>query len=155
MKTAFAAPLEAMGRGGAWTILRVPFDVEKEFGTRARVPVKGTINGAAFRAQLFPMGGGRHCLMVNKALQKSAKASAGDTVTVELERDGAPRPVTVPRDLKAALARSARARAFFDGLSPSHKRAYTEWITEAKKEDTRARRVEKAVEMLAAGEKRM
>ena len=155
MKKAFKARLEAQGEGGAWTIIRMPFDVEEVFGTKARVPVKGTLNGFAFRAQLFPMGEGVHCLMVNKAMQKGAGATAGDTARLEIEADAAPRKVDVPKDLKKALALSAKARKFFDALSPSHQRAYTDWIAEAKKEETRTRRVAQALEMLAAGQKRM
>ena len=63
-------------------------------------------------------------------------------------------PLTVPQDLKAALKKNAKARATFEGLSPSHKREYVEWITEAKKDDTRQRRLATALEWMAEGKSR-
>ena len=63
-------------------------------------------------------------------------------------------PVRVPADLKSALARNRKAQATFETFSPSHKREYLEWITEAKGEDTRARRVSQAVEWMSEGKAR-
>lgn len=63
-------------------------------------------------------------------------------------------PTTAPPDLKAALAGNAKARAVFDGFSPSHRKEYIEWIVEAKREETRQRRVREAVAMLAEGKTR-
>ena len=76
---------------------------------------------------------------------------AGDRVTVELELDAAPREVEPPSDLAAALDAEPRLRAFFDGLSFTHRREYAEWVTDAKREETRRRRVARAVEMLRDG----
>lgn len=63
-------------------------------------------------------------------------------------------PVRVPADLKAALALDARAKATFDALSPSHKREYVEWITEARTTTTRERRLATTLEWLAEGKHR-
>ena len=63
-------------------------------------------------------------------------------------------PATVPPDLAAALRKNAKARATFEGFSPSHKREYVEWITEAKRDETRQRRLGQAIEMLAEGKTR-
>lgn len=63
-------------------------------------------------------------------------------------------PLDVPPDLAAALAANAAAKATFDAFPPSHRREYLEWITEAKKPDTRARRIAQAVEMMAEGKSR-
>ena len=65
-----------------------------------------------------------------------------------MEPDSEPRVVVVPSDFKTALARNGEAKTAFDLLSFSHKKEYVKWITEAKKEETRARRIEKAIEML-------
>ncbi|MEA2138293.1 MAG: hypothetical protein QOG56_1443, partial [Solirubrobacteraceae bacterium] len=70
---------------------------------------------------------------------------------VVLERDDEPREVEVPPQLAAALAGDAGARAAFDALAFTHRREYAEWVAGAKRDDTRARRVERAVEMLRAG----
>jgi uncharacterized protein YdeI (YjbR/CyaY-like superfamily) len=64
-----------------------------------------------------------------------------------------PLPAT-PADLAAELQKNAKARATFDGFSPSHRREYIEWIVEAKREETRRRRLAQAVGMLAEGKTR-
>lgn len=66
----------------------------------------------------------------------------------------AKRKVTVPKDLAAALKRSKKAEATFQGFSPSHRREYIEWITEAKREETRAKRIAQAIEWMAEGKPR-
>jgi uncharacterized protein YdeI (YjbR/CyaY-like superfamily) len=63
-------------------------------------------------------------------------------------------PVKVPDDLAAALRRNKKAGATFEGFSPSHRREYVEWITEAKREETRAKRLATALEWLAEGKSR-
>ena len=62
-----------------------------------------------------------------------------------------PRSVRAPADLLSALNNNPRARAAYDEMSPSHKREYIEWITEAKRDETRKRRVSAAVEWMAEG----
>ena len=62
--------------------------------------------------------------------------------------------IPVPEDMAAALAGNAKAQAAFDAFAPSHRREYLEWITEAKREETRARRIAQALEWLADGKKR-
>lgn len=60
----------------------------------------------------------------------------------------------VPDDLAAALNKNAKARATFDGFAPGYRRDYIEWITEAKREDTRQRRLEQTIEWLDEGKPR-
>jgi hypothetical protein len=150
----FTATLEGEGPGGAWTVLRVPFDVLKEFGGKARVSVRGTINDFAYRSSIFPNGKGPHFMMVNKAMRAGAKVNQGQTVRVTMEVDDAPRIVSVPADLKKALKAHTTAKKFFDGLAPSCKKEYVEWIVQAKRDPTRKGRVAKAMAMLAQGKKR-
>ena len=84
-KLEFKVKLEGKeGSSVAW--LNAPFDVEKLFGTRARVPVRGTINGFPFRTSLMPMGG-CHGMAVNKTMRDGAGVAAGDTVSIVMERD--------------------------------------------------------------------
>ena len=154
-KKKFKTKIVPIGPSGAWSEIQIPFNVEKEWGSRARVSVKGTINGFAFRSSIFPDGKGGHTMMVNKAMKEGGKAGAGDTATVEMQPDTKPRIITVPNDLKASLARNAKARAVFEAFSPSHRRAYVDWITQAKRDETRAARIAKAIAMIATGKKRM
>jgi uncharacterized protein YdeI (YjbR/CyaY-like superfamily) len=65
-----------------------------------------------------------------------------------------PIPTTPPPDFKAALAGNAKARVTFDGFSPSHKKEYIEWIMDAKRDETRQRRLREAIAMLAEGKTR-
>ncbi len=155
MQQKFKAKLTAIGPGGAWTILPVPFNVADVFGTKARVPVAGTMNGFAFRNSLMPEGNGSHRMMVGKELQAGAKARAGDLVSVVLKRDDEKRTVDVPEELVAAFKKNKPAAKFFAALSPSCKAEYSTWISSAKQAETRASRAAKAVEMLVAGKKRV
>ncbi len=134
------------------TGIKIPFDVEKVFGTRARVPVCGTINGFSFRSSIFPMGGG-HYMAVNKETREGAKAKGGDTVSVRMERDEEPRTITPPPDLARALKANKAAQAMWDKLSYTHRKEHAKAIEEAKRPETRARRIERAVAQLAAGKK--
>jgi hypothetical protein len=147
-KKKFQAKLVPMGDGGAWTCLKVPFQVEEIFRTRARVAVKATLNGLAFRTSIFPDGQGSHFMMVNKAMQAGAGVKSGDSVKVVLEKDAAPRVIKTPRYLRAALSKDRKAEERFEKLSYSHKKEYLDWIESAKREETRARRIEKMLDML-------
>jgi Domain of unknown function (DUF1905)/Bacteriocin-protection, YdeI or OmpD-Associated len=154
MKHKFEAKLQGKGPGSAWTFLPIPFDVQKAFGSKARVPVVGTINGFPFRNSLMPEGDGTHSMMVNKELQKGAGATAGDTVAVVIELDKAPRSVAVPDDLKALLTKHKPAETAFTNLAYSHKKAFLDWIESAKRTETRVKRLKETVEMLEAGKRR-
>jgi Bacteriocin-protection, YdeI or OmpD-Associated/Domain of unknown function (DUF1905) len=152
-KQKFEAKLAGKGPGNAWTFLAIPFDVQRIFGSKSRVAVIGSLNGFPFRNSLMPEGDGTHSMMVNKELQKGANATVGDTVTVVMQLDTAPRTVTAPADLQALLTQSAQAQTAFDKLASSHKKAFVGWILSAKKSETRTKRLEKTVEMLIAGKR--
>jgi hypothetical protein len=151
MKKRFTVELTARGPNGAWTFFTLPFSVEETFGTKARLPVKGTINGEPFTSSAMPAGDGTHALAVSKALQTAARASAGDTVTVVLEPDLEPRTVDVPAELQAAFADAQKAHAAFSALAYSHQKEYVSWIASAKRPATRERRIAQAIEMLTSG----
>ena len=150
MRKRFRAKLVGRGPGGAWTFLPIPFDVEAVFGTRARVPVRGTLNGCAFRNSLQPNGDGTHSMPVNRELRRSAAAGPDDLVEVVIERDEASREPEIPTELGEALAGVPEIEALFERLSVSHKQEFVEWINTAKKPETRCRRVDKTLEMLRA-----
>jgi predicted FMN-binding regulatory protein PaiB len=147
-KTTFTVKLERPAGVGTWTYFTVPFNVAEKFGSKGQVKVSGTINGFPFRSSLFPRGNGKHYMVVNRAVREGANAKAGDTIRVALERDTAPRLVKVPRDLARALAAHPNAKARWDKLAYSHRKEYVEAIEEAKKPETRARRIAKAIEQL-------
>jgi hypothetical protein len=127
--------------------LRPPFDVPKTFGTRARVPVRGTINGYPFRSSLCNMGTG-HLLGLNQQMREGAHCQAGDVVHVVLERDTAPRVVEVPAYLRKIIRREKPTAAAWEKLSYTHQKEWVKAIEEAKQEETRRRRIEKMLKAL-------
>jgi hypothetical protein len=156
-KTAAKSPVKRfralVERGeGSVCAVSIDFDVEQAFGRRGRVPVRGTLNGAPFRGSLFPMGG-CHFMVVNRHLREAAGVSGGETVPVVMERDDEPRVIEPPADFARALKSNEEARATWDKLSYTHRREHVEHIEEAKKPETRQRRIEKSVALLAAGKK--
>ena len=144
----FTATLEqAAGEGGRWLV--VPFDARAVFGA-ARPPVRGTVNGVAFRGRLAVYGDVT-VLGLRREIRAAAGIDVGDPVDVVLELDDEPRTVDGPAELEAALAGEPHLRAAYDALSFSHRREYAEWIGEAKRPETRVRRAERANEMLLEG----
>jgi uncharacterized protein YdeI (YjbR/CyaY-like superfamily) len=87
---------------------------------------------------------------VPKEIRVRLGKGAGDQIKITVVPDAAPRVVEVPPDFQAALKKSPEAKRFFEELSYTHRKEYVRWITEAKKEETRLRRLAKAVEMLLA-----
>jgi hypothetical protein len=146
----FSAELE-QAPGKAATGITVPDDVLTALGGGRRPAVAVTINGHTFRTTIGSMGGVAK-IPVSAAVRAAAGVSAGDVLLVGIAVDAAPREVAVPDDLTAALAGDPAAAGFFTGLAPSHKKAYVTWIEEAKKPETRAKRVADAVVKLAAGQ---
>lgn len=154
MEKKFKSKLEPRGPGGAWTFLRIPFDVNKVFGSKGRVSVARTINDFRLRSSIFPEGDGTHILWVNKAIQKGARVKPGDSVQVSLSLDLARRVVAIPSYFKRVLADREMARVAFLKLSYSRKREIVDRIKSAKTESTRDRRIEQAVKSLSEGQNR-
>jgi hypothetical protein len=137
------------GVEGEAPTVELPFDAKERFG-RARAPVRGTVNGTPFRTTVAVYGG-VYYIGFNRQLRAKAEIELGDEVTVELAPDDEPRVVEIPPELASALSGDDRAKAAFDALSYTHRRECGQWIAEARREDTRERRVGKAVEMLREG----
>jgi hypothetical protein len=115
------------------------------------------MNSATFQATLEPDGNGGHWLKVDKKLREAAGAAVGDDVTLEvipLSADEEPEP-KVPLDLKKALAGApAKAKEAWLDITPAARRDFIAWIVSAKKEETRAKRIVTACDMLAKGKRR-
>lgn len=135
------------------TGITIPFDVLEVFGTRARLPVKGAINGFPYRSSIFPEGNGVHYMAVNKSMREGAKAKAGDIIEVEMERDDEPRVVSPPADLVQALKANRAAELAWEKLSYTRRKEYVNSILSAKKLETRLRRIERAIIELTLGSK--
>ena len=118
-----------------------------------RFPVVATINGHPFRLSVARMGG-EFLLGLRREVREQAGVEAGDVVDLWLDLDSAPREVEVPPALATALAADPEAKARFDGLAFTHRKEFACWVEEAKREETRERRVEQALEMIHAGRTR-
>jgi len=135
---------------GTGTFVTVPRDVNAELGLRGRPKINSVIAGHPYRGSLMPLGDGTFCLGVLKSIQESAGVKRGDTITVELELDTAPRTVDPPADLAKLLARDRKAAAAWDRLSYTDKKEMARSLEEAKRPETRQRRLSAAVEKLRA-----
>ncbi len=142
-----------LARGPAAAVVLDEAQVAAVGEGRRRFPVVATVNGYAWRTSVAPMGG-EFLVGLSRAVRAAAGAQAGDTVDVELALDTAPREVEVPEALAAGLARNPAARAAFEGMAYTHRKEYARWIAEAKREETRDRRVAEALKMLAEGRTR-
>ena len=135
------------------TGIQVPDEVVEALGSGKRPAVTVTVNGYSYRSTVASMGG---VFMVSLSAEHRAGAGVGggDEVEVDLELDSAPREVTVPPELVAALDAEPAARATFDGLSYSNKSWHILQVTGAKTEETRQRRIARSVEALKQGRPR-
>lgn len=134
-------------RDGTGCFIALPFDPKAAFGT-VRAPVTVTVNGYAFRSRVVAMGGPA-CIGLRREHREAAGLSGGETVTVTIALDTAPRTVTAPADLLRALRAAPGALDRWQALSYTHRREHVEAIEDAKKPETRARRVAAAVAMVA------
>jgi hypothetical protein len=134
--------------GKTATGITVPADVLDSLGAGRRPSVSVTIYGHNFRSTIGSMGGVAK-IPVSSAVRTAAGVAAGDMLDVEVILDTAPRQVSVPEDLTAALADKPETREFFGQLSYSCQHAYVTWIEQAKKPDTRASRVTQTAALLA------
>jgi hypothetical protein len=130
-------------------MFRVPFDLKETFG-RARPPVRVTIRGHTWRTTPGVYDGIGH-VVVNRSVKAATGVDAPDRVRVTMELDDEPRTVDVPNDLRAALAEDPGASTAFDRLSFTHRREYVEWVEEAKRPETRARRIAATIDRVKTG----
>ena len=149
-KYSFRAKIEAGDGGGAYILF--PFDVEKEFGAKGKVPVQALFSAIPYTGSLMKYGNPLHLLGVPKAIRQQIGAGPGDTIDVELWKDDQPRTIEVPAPLQQAMKRAGVLKTF-EALAASHRREYCRWITEAKKEETRLKRIDKAIDLLKKGVK--
>lgn len=127
------------------TGITIPFDVEKIFGAK-RVPVKVSINGATHRSTIIKMNG-KFIVGVPKIFRAAAKVEAGELITVSIEKDSEKRAVEVPKDLAEALKKHDLTDVFAK-MSFTHQKEYANAVNEAKREETRIKRIEKCAAML-------
>jgi len=146
----FSAPLERLRSRLNWLIVRIPFDVQKTWATGRRIKVMGEINGFPFRTSLFAFRDGGHFLLINKRMQRGAKAVLGMSAKVRIEPDSEERTVAVPAELKRVLGEEKALVRWFDKLNYSTRKWIADWVTDPKSHDARQRRAEQVAEQLLA-----
>lgn len=126
------------------TFVEIPFDVEQELGAK-RVKVKAKFDGVDYRGSIVSMGQGCYMIGVTKAIRNQLGKDYGDSIFVELDKDEEVREIELPTDFKDELEQNEQALKFYNNLSYSAKRKYYQWITSAKKEETRKNRIKKSI----------
>ena len=134
------------------TGIKISEEIVEQLGAGKKPPVKVTINGYTYRSSIAFMGG-VFMLGVSAVVRENAGVKGGDEVEVEIELDTQPREVTLPPEFKKALDNNENAKIFFEGLSFSNKQRYVLQIEQAKTEETRERRIDKAINDLSEGKK--
>jgi len=146
----FSAALERMRSRLNWMIIYVPFDVKELWGTRGQLRVRGEINGFAFRSALFPTRQGKHLLLVNKRMQKGARAVLGSVAKFRMEPDTEERVIPVPAELDRIFAQNRTLRCWVGQMSPSMRAEIAKWVHQPKSTEARARRADQMAERLLA-----
>jgi antitoxin component of MazEF toxin-antitoxin module len=136
--------------GKTATGIRIPEEIVESLGAGKRPPVKVTINSYTYRSTIAVMGG-TFMVGISAVVRENAGVKGGDEIDVHLELDTQPREVVLPADFKKALDRDKLARQKFDGLSYSNKQRHVLPVEQAKTEETRQRRIEKAISLLRKG----
>jgi hypothetical protein len=143
----FKAKIETTDGGGAFVYF--PYDVQKEFGIKGRVPVNATFDGVKYTGSMVKYGDPKHMLLMLKSIRAQIGKAGGDEVEVTVQHDVSERTIAIPSDFLIAL-NAERLLMSFEKMSFSHRREYVMWIESAKKQETRETRIEKALEMLKA-----
>jgi hypothetical protein len=139
--------------GKTATGIRIPNEIVEGLGAGKRPAVNVTINGYTYRSTVAVMGGD-YMVGVNADNRVGAGVAGGDEVDVDIALDTAPREVSVPADLAAALDAEPAARRTFDALSNSNKSWHTLQVDGAKTDETRQRRIARSVDILREGRPR-
>jgi hypothetical protein len=135
------------------TGIRIPDEVVEALGAGRRPAVRITINGFTYRSTVAVMGGA-YMVGVNAENRAGARVAGGEEVDVDIELDTAPREVTVPADLAAALEAEPDALRTFEGLSYSNRSWHVLQATGARTDETRLRRIARSIEVLKQGRPR-
>jgi hypothetical protein len=146
----FKGVLTATPRGSGGCLVPVPREVAAQLGLKGMPKIAAVIAGQPYRGSLMPMGDGTYCLGVLKSIQEAAGVGFGDSITVELDLDAAPRVVDPPADLARAMAGNKTMAANWEKLSFTNKKEMALSLAEAKKPETRERRLAAALAKLQA-----
>ncbi|MDO5292947.1 MAG: YdeI/OmpD-associated family protein [bacterium] len=132
--------------------IEIPFDVEQVYGSK-RVKVKATFDGHPYRGSIVRMGLPCYMIGITKEVRNAIGKTFGDTIKVTIEKDEEERVLEVPSELEQVFREEEEMKSFWETLSFSVKKKYCASILTAKKEETRQKRIETAIEKLRNKEK--
>ena len=144
----FTAELEAARAGGAFVL--VPREIATALGGLKQMRVIGTLNGVPYQSSTMPYGGRGLFIGVHKATREAAGIEMGDLVAVVVQRDERPRVIGIPPELEAAFRADPALRARFEALAFTHRKEMALSIADAKRPETRERRLSAVVARLRA-----
>lgn len=141
---------ELVARGPAAAVILTDEQVEAIGRGRKTAPVRVTVHGRVFSGRIGRMGG-ENLLGFSKAARATCGVEIGQQIEVEIALDEAPREVEIPAELQAALERTPGARSAFDRLSYTNRKELARRVAEAKRPETRERRVRQVLASLQTG----
>jgi len=147
--TGFTATVEARPNNGI--AIKIPFDPDREWGPKERHDITGTLAGCTMRGQLVNIDGD-HYLQLGAAWCRDSRVQPGAHVNVEMVPEG-PQVSTMARDVAAALEAEPDARRFFESLATFYRKNFVRWIDDAKRPETRARRIQETIATLKVGKR--
>jgi hypothetical protein len=133
-----------------WTVVPVTAKIAQQIkpNNKKTFRVKGTIDNYAIQGvALMPMGNGEFVMPIKADIRKGIKKIHGAKVILQIEEDRS--PITLNNDLLECLQDEPAALDFFNTLTPSHKKYFSNWVTDAKTEPTKAKRITACINALA------
>lgn len=141
--------------GASWAFVVLPAQASAQLHRRGRTTVEGTLNGQPFRALLEPDGQLSHWFRVDAPLREAAGAAIGGIVAIEIALVAREPEPELPPDLRQALDDAPAALATWESTTTLARVDWIHWLTSARQEATRAKRVADACDMLASGKRRV
>lgn len=135
-----------------WHYIDMPFDVKELFGNSSRISVNASVDGFCYNTSLIP-GATGHYMVISQEMREATGKVLGDTLSVMLDLDDKPREMAVPADIQQALKKNTVACERFTALAYVQRKKYTQWIIDAKKPETRVKRIARLVEEMTLEEK--
>lgn len=149
----FTAIIQQHGNMNA-AYVEFPFSVQELFGRKGQVKIRAVFDRhTEYRGSLSKMKSDHHLLGLTQEIRKQLGKTFGDEVSVSITEDTEERIVSISEDIAAVLNENLKAKALFEAMSYTHRKEYIRWIDEAKKAETRERRMLKMIEMILEGKK--
>lgn len=126
----------------------VPEEISRAFGAKGYIPVFASVQGLVARTTLIPAGNNQHRLFVDGKIRKKLGVDAGNLVGISLRRDKRPNELAMPVDVAAALRKTSGAQKAFENTTPGLRREFLRWVLSAKRPETRAKRIDRAIPIL-------